>query len=523
MIDYKSIEAMSTSDQLRKALAELYSNDSTYNSRQVTGLTDTIRAKAHLLGLDQPIEDAIQSYIGGSCGDVLTDSELAHVKAKQYILEAGKKNKQGMLLNDSNNYYLILSNEPNFKSVKYNQLKNAPERIDAEGNTVNWTDADDELAMMFIEKEYGIYSKNKYQTAFSSLCNMREYNPVKQMIEKLKWDGEDRIERLFSKWMGVEDNAYTREVSRLVFAGGIHRIYEPGCKFDDVAVLIGKQGGAKSSIIEWLAMDSAFYGELSYVTGKESMEAVEGLWIIEMSEMFAVRTASAVEAVKAYITRKTDRYRKAYARRVSEIPRTCIFIGSSNDMQFLADKTGGRRFYPIVCTTDGKDLWAQKEECQDFIRQCWAQAYALYRSDDPKDQKKIAPVVNFDIINLVRAEQEEATIDDPDEGLIQAFLERLETDEQYKHLTKVCTLMLWRGALGQLDKKCEQKDSVKIGRIMEKMPGWKRIEGERYYFGKVKIPGDEDYDYGRQRYWSKVRTTTEILQEVEYDEDNPFE
>jgi len=141
-------------------------------------------------------------------------------------------------------------------------------------------------------------------------------------------------------------------------------------------VLIGKQGGGKSTFVRWLAMEDRFFTELRTIEGKEGLEAINGAWIVEVSELLALTRTKEQEAVKAYLSTLVDKYRPAYGRNIVEQPRSCVFIGTSNRAQFIVDKTGGRRFYPVECVRTGYDLFRRETEIREYIQQCWAEAYA---------------------------------------------------------------------------------------------------------------------------------------------------
>ena len=127
-------------------------------------------------------------------------------------------------------------------------------------------------------------------------------------------------------------------------------------------IFMGKQGCGKSSFIRWLAIKDSFFKEISEIDGQKGIEAVEGAWICEMSELLALTKSKEVEAVKSYITRQNDTYRKPYERRITENPRKCIIIGSTNRSQFLTDKTGNRRFLPIQVNCDGYEIANQETQ-----------------------------------------------------------------------------------------------------------------------------------------------------------------
>ncbi|MDO5445993.1 MAG: virulence-associated E family protein [Eubacteriales bacterium] len=399
-------------------------------------------------------------------------------------------NGYGAPLNSLNNYISILRNDPHFRSVRFNLMNNSAEIHETElGVTTTrlWCDADEAESLRYIEETYGIYSDDKHRKALQMLFRDREYNPVLNLMDQLpKWDGEERMSLFLHRWMGVEDSPYSREVSRLIFAGGIHRLYEPGCKFDEVPVLIGtRQGEGKSTIIRFLAMKDAFYSEVTLFEGKESVEQLSGGWICEISEMLAMTKTKETEAVKAFCSRQVDKLRKPYAKVPEEFPRRCIFIGTTNNRRFLKDKTGNRRFYPVECSMNGYDLYEKERECREYIRNCWAEARDKYMNG------KLTPFADRSLIEECLAAQNEATEDDWREDAIRAFLARKSAGD------RVCVRQLMREALtmpNDTPRDPTRKESHEIGLIMDKMEGWKRMKNISYI----------DPKYPKSRGWMKV-------------------
>ena len=95
-----------------------------------------------------------------------------------------------------------------------------------------------------------------------------------------------------------------------------------------------------------------------------------GVWIIEISELDSIAGAD-VGAIKAFISRSTDRFRPPYGKRLIESPRQCVFAGSVNHSTYLRDETGGRRFWPVKVGCILIDHLAEDRD------QIWAEAYAL--------------------------------------------------------------------------------------------------------------------------------------------------
>ena len=362
--------------------------------------------------------------------------------------------------------FLMLLEETFGDTIRLNAMSNKPEQL-ADGKWKKWKDSDDAVLRLHFQRAYDLYHRNHLDDAMRIFLATHEVHPLKDLLDSIKWDGKPRIEQCLIRLTGCEDTPYTREVSRLLFAGGIHRLYRPGCKFDDVPVLVGKQGGGKSAVVRLLAMDDAFFREVKTFEGAEGVEALSGGWIVEIPEMLAAARAKEVELVKSYITRQEDTYRVPYDRYVQSFPRQCIFVGTANDYSFLsADKTGNRRFYPIDCKVLGYTFFDHIEEHREYVRQCWAEAKHLF------EQNQLKPYASFDLLTDIREVQENAADDDPRNGLIRAYCDRLAPG------SKVCILELWERALHQDStvKLPIRRDSIDIGSMVVKIPGWKRLE-----------------------------------------------
>lgn len=405
------------------------------------------------------------------------------------------------------NYESIMFFEPRYKNVKYNLLANYAEVHDVNDSkgTVKirrWDDTDEAESKKFIEEKYGIFSEQKHAAALRILFRARAYNPVLDYFSNLQWDGVERCEHFLTEWAKADDTPYVRECSRLIFAGGIWRIMQPGCKMDDVIILIGKQGGGKSSLVRFLAINDNYFGEIKSIEGKEAIEQLDGKWVCEIPEMAAFTRAKEVEAIKAFITRQKDNYRKPFDRNVDDRPRRCILIGTTNLPAPLMDATGSRRFYPVQTHCDGYDLFKHEDECREYIIKCWAEALDKYK-------RGVMP--NFareDLVHEYREAQANATQDDWRIGAIQAYLDDKEIGDF------VCIKELSDNVISP-DKDHPQnpspKDSKDISIIMSKMKGWEKVNYPKH-----------TAKYGNQRGWKKEAESTEQYETAKEGRDLPF-
>ena len=361
------------------------------------------------------------------------------------------------------NFYRLIENHYG-SNLRLNVMTGKPEYWDHRKKLwCEWTDAEESRMRAYFERQYSMYSQVKMTDAMLIYWNSHKVNPLTDLLESLVWDGKPRVENFLHEVMKADDNEYTRECSRLIFAGGIHRAYRPGCKFDDMIVLIGTQAAGKSTIVRWLNMDDQFFREIKTISGKEGIEAIRGVWIGEVGELMAMTRVKEAEAVKAYITSQEDSYRPPYQKNVQTIPRRCVFIGTTNNPQFLTDKTGNRRFYPVKVWSFAYKLYNNEKAVREYIRQCWAEAVQLYKED------KLQPFAKAEVLEQIRAAQEAAMEDDWRIGAIEQYL----NDSKPQQGATVSVIELWHRALGEPEEsKPTRKDSIEITQIISNIPGW---------------------------------------------------
>lgn len=342
-----------------------------------------------------------------------------------------------------------------------------------------WNDAVDSSIRQWFQTKLWLYNNNMLDDAIKIFMSEHQVNPLLEKLDSLEWDGVERIPQFLHVAAHCPDNAYHREVSRLIFAGGVWRAYRPGCKFDDMVVLIGKQGGGKSALVRWLNMDDRYFREIKTISGKEGIEILRGVWIAEVAELMAMTRVKETEAVKAYITSQEDSYRAPYARHVQTLPRRCVFIGTTNNPQFLTDRTGNRRFYPVSTDRDGYDVFDHEEEIRDYIEKCWAEAVHKFKNGQMK------PYASKELIEIIRDAQENAMEDDWRIGAIEQYL----ADMKKKPNDTVSVIELWHDALSNpAESTPTRKDSIEITQIMYQIGGWVRSDKQsRTRWGQQRV------------------------------------
>lgn len=222
------------------------------------------------------------------------------------------------------------------------------------------------------------------EEAVTNVAFVHRFHPVRKYLNNLKWDGKPRVNTWLTDHAGVEDTPYTQACARKILCAAVMRVFCPGCEFHHVLVLEGAQDIGKSSICKILGGEWAADFSVD-PSNKDTVQAMQGKWIIELAELeWSRRTEN--EAIKAFLTRPSDRIRVAYGRLTSEFPRQSIFIASKNpgpDGTYLKDDTGNRRWWPVRCNPkrNGKGIrQVNFRDLKEIRDQLFAEAMHLVKT-----------------------------------------------------------------------------------------------------------------------------------------------
>jgi hypothetical protein len=225
---------------------------------------------------------------------------------------------------------------------------------------------DETRLQLWAQKEgYPKVDKHTVCEAMALRSYLLQRDPLREEFDSLVWDGKPRIKTWLRDHYGVADTIYSRRAGRNFLIGAVARIYDPGCKFDSILILHSdEQGFCKSTSIEALAGDERYFSDqMPDLESDEVSEHMEGCWLIELSELAAMRKTK-IEQLNSFVTRRKERYRRKYARRSENHPRRCAFVGTTNKAEMLFDPTGGRRFDVVTVTirVDLKKLKAARSQ-----------------------------------------------------------------------------------------------------------------------------------------------------------------
>lgn len=425
-------------------------------------------------------------------------------------------NKNGKFDNTINNVQLIMEHDAGLRGKYfYDTFK---ERMTVCGDlpwckladrmTTTWTDTDDAGLRNFLEIKYEIVNTMKIGDAVLLAMQSCMRHPVREYLLSLKWDGVARADTIFIDYLGAEDTEYTRTVTRKALIGAVARIMQPGCKHDHILVLVGPQGCRKSTTLAKLGK-SWFSDSFYTVQGKEAYEQIQGFWLIEMGEMAATRKAE-LESIKQFVSKQSDSYRAAYAKRTQEHPRQCAFFGTTNDDEFLRDATGGRRFWPVTVTDKGRETGDYFTA--EIVDQVWAEIVMRYSAGENwyLDNAKIEAIA--------RQIQDAHTEMNGKQGLLEQFVERLlPKDWATRNLSQrlaywndgfddekqagterrkaICALEIHCELFGGTVKDYTPQKTREYNAMLKRLPGWKARS--RINYGEI---------YGQQRGFIREET-----------------
>lgn len=367
--------------------------------------------------------------------------------------------------------------------------------------TRTWEDMDDAGLRNYFSDVYGINGKEKIGDSLTEVIGRRKMHPLRDYLGNLVWDGIERVDTLLTDYLGAADTAYTRAAIRKCLVAAVARVFRPGVKFDNMIILAGSQGIGKSTF--WKMLGLNWYSDsLSTFEGKEASELLQGYWIIEVGELAGLNR-SEMNTIKGFLSKQEDIYRAPYGRRTVPHPRSCIIVGTTNDTEFLRDKTGNRRFWPIDLGKQqpAKNVW---KDLPGEVHQIWAEAVEYYRRAEPLYMSK-------EIESLAADAQEKHKESDPKEGVILNFLDSLvpvdwnSRDEENRRAfymnsfsnkelcrikrDRICAVELWVECFRQDKGKMKNSDAREINSILRKLPDWEEAGTPRATaaYGKQRI------------------------------------
>lgn len=365
---------------------------------------------------------------------------------------------KGLIAPDAGNAALILCNHPEwYGTVSYDEFADvvswvrpppALHGLQAPEPGAILQDAHWVYVAHWLSRYCGAaYSKQATLDAIDVAARANTRHPLRDWLSALEWDGVRRVDGWLSTYLGGRRSSYDDLVGRLWLVSAVARIMQPGCQADATLILEGEQGSGKSKASRILG-GAWHLGTMPSLREREEASArIQGHWIIEIGELDAFRGSEAT-AIKDFLTQVQDVYRRKYTRLEVRRPRQCVFIGTTNEREYLRDATGARRFWPVrVGSTDEQALRRDRD-------QLWAEAVALFHDGMdwwPDAEQR----------ELFTEEQEDRYVEDPWEGRIAQW-----TARQTEPFTVADVLTL---ALGIETQRLDRPHQTRVGAALKRL------------------------------------------------------
>lgn len=416
----------------------------------------------------------------------IADEDIDTDWISKLALDAG-----GQIKKTINNAVMVLEHDPLLKDkIAIDEFANQGVVLgalpwDSGTDQRPWTDNDDANYANYMELYYDIKGKDLLSNALTIVSGKHKFNDVQKYLRSLKWDGVKRLDTLLIDYLGAEDNPYTRAVMRKSLCAAVTRAMRDFVKYDYMPILAGPQGIGKSTFLSTIGK-AWFSDSLTTFEGKEAAELIQGVWVVEVGELTAMNRQE-VNAVKQFLSKVDDIYRAPYGRRTARYPRRCVFFGTSNEVEFLKDDTGNRRFWPI----DVGDYEPTKSVWDDLpgeVDQIWAEAYAYYLLGEKLFLSKEIEAIAHEV-------QDEHSDYSALEGNIRDYLETrvptnwLEMTVQERRMflngnvayegdlepmDRVCIAQIWAECLNGDIKYLKPQNRNEIARVLRKIPKWQK-------------------------------------------------
>ena len=348
----------------------------------------------------------------------------------------------------------------------------------------------DSVVKVYFESVLGVaFSNQAMLDGMETFFSERSYNPVMEYMERAasNWDGRKRINQMLQVYLGAEDIDLVSKIAEMWLAGAVAKVYEPYAKFDYVLDLVGGQGVGKTSLLQKLGGEW-YTDAVTDFANKDNYDIMLKALIVNDDEMVASNRMSFAET-KAFISKTSLRFRKPYMKRTEEFAKNFVLARTTNQKEYLKDKTGERRFLSVMADTSRQKKHPMEIE-PETVEQIWGEAVTIYKAGadlmfDKETEERLEiyreKFMYRDEVELQVLEYLEMPI--PDNWSSWSIQQQHQYTSKYfdnssefeagsKKLEKVSTREMMYNLF--MRNSNDKKLSTKINMIMDNHPGWEK-------------------------------------------------
>ena len=214
------------------------------------------------------------------------------------------------------------------------------------------------------------------------IADENQFNPVLEWVRSKKWDGHSRLQEFTDTITSPEPEAKHLLIRRwLITAMSMackQGIDSAGCLVLQGGQDIGKTWWVRKLVPDELREQLVRTDATVDPHDKDSVSQIISYWICELGEIGATFAKADLQALKAFITKDHDIMRRPYDMGDSRYPRRTALIASVDQMIYLHDTAGNRRFWTVPCTAinsyhtiDMQQLWAEVLDLIEVKGETW--------------------------------------------------------------------------------------------------------------------------------------------------------
>lgn len=372
------------------------------------------------------------------------------------------------------NIELILDNDPELKDMfKFNEFTAEIEVVkdSASLHIVKGQLLDryvDEIASYIeraVDYDHVLFNSDRIRSAINVVASRHAYNPVKDYFDSAEkeWDGDDRLHNVFSDYLGVEKTPATDLIADIWFRGAVAKAYNPMVKFDFVLDLVGGQGAGKTTFLQKIAPLGYYTDQFLSFTDKDDFAVMRRSLIVNDDELTATSNSS-FEELKKFVTLQMFEYRKPYGHTAERFPKNFVMARTTNELYYLKDKTGERRFLPIHVSKAAQKFHPVTDLTPEYVKQLWGQVVSEYH----KNQSFYLPEEAEAVLNEQR---ENFMYTDEVEDQIEMMLDSAFKDRTFVTASEIALQM------GVSDLTTNRKLANQIANVMINRFGWRKGRG----------------------------------------------
>lgn len=348
----------------------------------------------------------------------------------------------------------------------------------------------DSVVKVYFESVLGVaFSNQAMLDGMETFFSERSYNPVMEYMERAaeNWDGRKRINQMLQVYLGAEDIDLVSKIAEMWLVGAVAKVYDPYAKFDYVLDLVGGQGVGKTSLLQKLGGEW-YTDAVTDFANKDNYDIMLKALIVNDDEMVASNRMSFAET-KAFISKTSLRFRKPYMKRTEEFAKNFVLARTTNQNEYLKDKTGERRFLPVLANIEKQKKHPMEIE-PETVEQIWGEAVTIYKAGadlmfDKETEEELdlyrETFMYRDEVELQVLEYLEMPI--PDNWSSWSIQQQHQYTSKYfdnssefeagsKKLEKVSTREMMYNLF--MRNSNDKKLSTKINMIMDNHPGWEK-------------------------------------------------